>query len=535
MKIFSVLPLRHLYSLVLLIILQTVVLVIEIKGIYYAVPQLIQVFSMLEVSTDPFEYIIPVAVLLLAAMMRFISTLNIIFYIENERRLLTTFYLRSMMNTSLDSIRTEGDYEHAKKTISEADQVVNYYLKNLAEFTTGIISVLICSYIFYSVGGWAFIFTLSAIVFGIIIFNMMLKPKLRQASKNMIVANSKRFKVILDAYANYKFFRANSLVESQFKELNECTTIFRNSNVVSQVLSQAFINVIEIASLLLVCVLLIIYQNDLYDLLVYINLDDGFLHSGAGVLILLIRLRPAFNKIYSGFNRMSFGYEVNQNFVASLISVHYPTTPFQGYVSEIKKLKIIYKKKKMDGMENALVCNIRVNDICIIHGASGAGKTTLLDMMTGLYKEPTNLEIEINGELVVQSLVAVDRRNFHYCTELAYIADAGLIENIDLEGNCDIDRLEKVIELLNLEHLRKSMFLDSSVLSAGEKSRINIARALVSDKDILIFDESFSSIGLEATTNILEYISKELRCICFIVSHDQNLIQDVRYRKWLIT
>ena len=533
MLIYKLLPLRHLISLLVLVIVQSLVLVVEINGIFYAVPELIRIFTNSEEQLDTLAYIPPLMILLLSAFMRFISNMYIIFYTENERRLLTTFYLSAKMKSSLSDFNKEEAHEHTKKTISEADQVVNLYLRNIAELLTGLITVAICTYTFFSTGGIDLLAILTAIICGIIILNILLQPILRRYSKRLISANSERFKIVLNSYANFKFLRSNMLAEQQLDMLGACTKVFRNANIVSQVLSQAFINLIEILFLLISCALLFIYGDNLIKFIYKMQEMEGFLQSGIGVLILVVRLKPALNKIHSGYNRMNFGSEVNKNFIASLQSLAINDSGTLADIGPIRTLQCCYEPTVKGTLQSKVMLSAKVGEICIIHGDSGVGKTTLFDMMVGLYGKQKNLGMRIN-DIEIETLLDLNSNNYYYCTQSSYVINGNLRENILLGGTCSNKRLSSIIELLQLEDLQEREILEPAVLSGGEKSRINVARALISDKDILLFDESFSSFSNVITEDVMNYITENLQCICLIITHDVELIKKSALSKWFI-
>ncbi len=134
-------------------------------------------------------------------------------------------------------------------------------------------------------------------------------------------------------------------------------------------------------------------------------------------------------------------------------------------------------------------------------GPSGCGKSTLLRIIAGLIRQERGKVIhlgdEIEGPVKGISFVFQDFALLPWLTN---------IENVKLGCSMlDISETERMRKaLMELEDVGLSGFENSypNVLSGGMKQRVGIARALVSDPDVLLMDEPFSSLD-ELTAEIL--------------------------------
>ncbi|WP_276833514.1 ATP-binding cassette domain-containing protein, partial [Chryseobacterium cucumeris] len=98
---------------------------------------------------------------------------------------------------------------------------------------------------------------------------------------------------------------------------------------------------------------------------------------------------------------------------------------------------------------------------------------------------------------------------------------------------------EKVVEYSNIADVHKNIieFKDQYktlvgergvMLSGGQKQRICIARALIKDPNIIIFDDSLSALDTETEQNILENIDKKIsNATSIIITHRESSAQKV--------
>lgn len=172
-----------------------------------------------------------------------------------------------------------------------------------------------------------------------------------------------------------------------------------------------------------------------------------------------------------------------------------------GYVSDRHILKNI-------SME------VNVGEFIGIVGESGCGKSTLAKLMMGYHGN-------YNGELLVgntqrNELNDEDFLNhFVYITHDAFIFKGSVKENLSMGKEYSDDELWNALKKVRLDEFFKTqggldfLLLESgSNLSGGQRQRLNLARVLLLDKDVYIFDEATSNIDVESEEMILEVIEE---------------------------
>lgn len=147
-------------------------------------------------------------------------------------------------------------------------------------------------------------------------------------------------------------------------------------------------------------------------------------------------------------------------------------------------------------------------------GKSGCGKSAVASILTGKNKgfggSVTVGGIPIN-EISEDSLM----KSITYIGHNSYIFKGTVRENLLMAGNAANEKLWQVLEQVNLANFLKSengldTFINekASNISGGQRQRLALARALLHNSEIYIFDEATSNIDIESENDIMEQIVK---------------------------
>ena len=167
--------------------------------------------------------------------------------------------------------------------------------------------------------------------------------------------------------------------------------------------------------------------------------------------------------------------------------------------------KIIYKNFNINFDDNKINCII---------GKSGCGKTTLLNYISEiLLKENRNISY------VFQSDSLIPWKNVNNNLKIVV---KKYLRGKELDNKVDIT--------LGLVGLSEFKYYYPYQLSGGMKQRVNLARALVGDPEIILMDEPFKSLDIKCKKDMMKIIKKlnsEKKTTIILVTHDKEEILDL--------
>lgn len=163
------------------------------------------------------------------------------------------------------------------------------------------------------------------------------------------------------------------------------------------------------------------------------------------------------------------------------------------------------------------------NDFVGIIGPNGAGKSTLIKLLIGEYENYTG-KIEINGK--IGYVPQKDEYDKSFPIRAFEVVLMGMYKNVGLFKKYKKEHYEKVMEIMKMLGIEYLYNRKVGKLSGGEYQRLSLARALISDPDILILDEPEAGVDSKAQIkiyNILEELNKKGMTI-IMVSHDISMV-----------
>lgn len=219
-------------------------------------------------------------------------------------------------------------------------------------------------------------------------------------------------------------------------------------------------------------------------------------------------------------NLMNLKEEENKNY-------HYELDGdivFHNVSISIDKIKIL---------EN-LNFNIRKGEKVAIIGENGSGKSILAKTIMGFYPIEGNIYFNYHNskQLNKQNI----REYIDYVSGDSEMFSGTVKENLELDKGYEKDRLNQVLkdseilkDIQKLENQLDTFIGEKGVkLSGGQKQRILIARALLRDKPIMIFDNVFNKLDSETREKILKNLNKKYseKTIIFI-THNENMDEHI--------
>lgn len=184
----------------------------------------------------------------------------------------------------------------------------------------------------------------------------------------------------------------------------------------------------------------------------------------------------------------------------------------EDYLVNTEKLVKSYRGRTV---VNGVDVNVRPGEIVGLLGPNGAGKTTTFYMVTGLI-HPTEGQVFFKGRNVSKvPMYQRARMGMGYLSQEPSIFRKltvqenvmAILETLPISRRERRERLEFLLNELKISHLAKQR---AYTLSGGERRRLEITRALVTNPSLILLDEPFSGVDPLAVYEVQEII-KELR------------------------
>ena len=187
----------------------------------------------------------------------------------------------------------------------------------------------------------------------------------------------------------------------------------------------------------------------------------------------------------------------------------------------------------------------RRGEITAVMGPSGTGKTTLLRLLMGAIR-PSSGEITVFGENVAAlnrvGLFALRRRVGMLFQNGALMSDLSVFENVafPLRAHTRLPQpLLRRLVLMKLQAvgLRGAAEMAPSSLSGGMARRVALARAIVMDPELLIYDEPFvglDPISLGVILRLIQTLNATLGITSIVVTHDVQEISSIAHQSFLL-
>ncbi|MEZ7813980.1 MAG: ABC transporter ATP-binding protein [Paracoccaceae bacterium] len=191
-----------------------------------------------------------------------------------------------------------------------------------------------------------------------------------------------------------------------------------------------------------------------------------------------------------------------------------------------KNLTIAYElhreRKKLTALQG-INLEIKKGEFIVLVGPSGCGKTSFINAISGLIpKSEGSVTVrgkEVTGPGPDRAMVFQDYALLPWRTVESNVKMPFELQNLGLSREEEKQRVESALRLVDLNGFEKSFPYE---LSGGMKQRVGIARALVTNPDILLADEPFAAIDAmtrEAMQGEMERIVMETGQTCVFITH----------------
>ncbi len=222
-------------------------------------------------------------------------------------------------------------------------------------------------------------------------------------------------------------------------------------------------------------------------------------------------------------------------------------------------LKIDKLTKEFGGLKAVSNFNMEINkgELIGLIGPNGAGKTTAFNLMTGVY-EPTSGKMEFDGKSLIglKPYQVTQRGIARTFQNIRLFADLTVLDNVKIAYHFHVkygvaesvlrvgryypeeDEIEaKALECLKMFKLDDRRDEIARNLPYGEQRRLEIARALAAQPQLLLLDEPAAGMNPQETHELMEmirWIRDELKLTILLIEHDMSLVMGVCERIYVL-
>ncbi len=171
-----------------------------------------------------------------------------------------------------------------------------------------------------------------------------------------------------------------------------------------------------------------------------------------------------------------------------------------------------------------------------LSGESGCGKSTLMKVLLGFYDSKERVSLSIGGKRYIGKDIY---KKVTYVPQIPLVFNDTVLNNVlygSVERNVSFEEVIEVCRLVNLHEFISGLnngygsVIEENTLSTGQKQRLSIARALISNKEVLFLDEITSALDSENEKIVLEVIKDKFDTVVLISHREEGkLICNCRF------
>lgn len=405
--------------------------------------------------------------------------------------------------------RTTGE---VLSRISDLEKVKQLILDKISCFIN-ICLIIVSGLFLIAINSFLFLVTLLVITFNVIIY-LSFDKKIFSSLKKLKKEKEKIYSYMTEIIMGFETIKGLNL-EKKFisnfeKNYNNYLSTKKTSNMIynKSNISKEFIN--NLGFIFIIFTGLVLIKKNIItfaDLIIYISFLSYFLDPIKQLFELEKEIKEA---------KISIHKIINLYFEENKIDN-------KEKIKNIEINNLNYSYDDNNYILSNLNLKIKPKDKILLFGPSGSGKSTILKLIKKYYK--TN-ELKINNKIN-------ENKNIIYISQNEILFTDTLYNNIILNRNIKEERVKEIMNMCSIDSIYKNNILGYNMLieengfniSGGEKQRIILARALLTNFQVLLLDESFSEMDTNLERKILKNILNKFknRTIIMISHRKDNL------------
>lgn len=203
------------------------------------------------------------------------------------------------------------------------------------------------------------------------------------------------------------------------------------------------------------------------------------------------------------------------------------------YAGNIEFKNVYYNNNDMKIL-NDINIDLRCGKTLAIMGATGSGKTSIINLISRFY-DASSGEILLDGKSIKNIKIKDYRKEIAHVPQETFLFSDSILENIRYgKENASIEEIREACTLScamefidDLEEGFETIIGERGLgLSGGEKQRLAIARALISDSKVLILDDATSALDMETEYRLLSNLHRSKKRTTIIIAHRVSAVKN---------
>jgi len=426
-----------------------------------------------------------------------------------------THSVKQLMKTDYSYFVKNSPPEIWTEMNMSAQQTAGFY-SSFIELSSSLIEFFVYGAIIININIYAGLFSICVIPISFLLTFWMQK-KLTTWRMNIMNASKNSSAVALETISSAKNIKAKNAYVYFGQKLEEAQSKLTKSFVVSSFYETYWISVTSlissIAPLLVIYLLMRITNtatNKPGDIIVLYSFIPLFLFSFKSIYSIVLTYFSAHPFLQTSERYCQLEEERSGNHKIE----HFERLETKG----------CYIKHNNGQIVNIPDISIQKGEKVLIIGESGIGKSTLFNILLGLTKGFSG-SVTVNNIPMQEIDIHLFREKVGISFQGSGVFSQSLKENILLgeKGNFDFDRIISITQLRRQLKDKGEQVLNVNNLSGGEKARILLAQNLIRNPELILIDESLSSVDESMESEIISNIISELNNSTIIcISHRES-------------
>lgn len=415
------------------------------------------------------------------------------------------------------------------KVRSDVEKFMNYCINLLFSIIIGIGFVFVYAALFIN---WSIPLIYIVGIFLLSVITNLLSKKVKAIQKNIVSQTTSLAGSTTESLRNIELVKSLGLTDQEVQRLNkntykilglELTKVKRIRSI--SFIQGTFVNTLRQVILFVLMWLIfgrVMDASQLVTMQIFSFFVFGPLQEIGNIILSYREAEASLNNFHNLMQKAPEPQPASPKHLGDIESLEFQQVSFKHQTASQKAIENIS-------------FSVKTGETLAFVGPSGSGKTTLMKLLVGLYR-PQEGKILYNG-LDENSINFEDLRNqIGFVTQDTQLFSGTIKENLMfVNPGATEEELHDVLQKASCQKLlsRAEKGLDTMIgegglkLSGGEKQRLSIARALLRQPRLLIFDEatsSLDSITEEDITNTIKEISSQRNQISILIAHRLSTI-----------